>query len=212
MPRLCAWHHNGPEYPLFSSGTRGVLEARSQDGDQFEGEVSQLVVVQPHALQAIADSVANEIDAVSIEISVEITDESRDVGEEHLSVLIPRHVGKLVSIQGRRARLEYVGAFDGAPNSPLAQHAQHSGVDQSSDMAIEAAGWDVSEFVLKLGDRELAIPQECLENPQANGVQEQVSGRQRVLLSTALSIMITLSRMKIVTATMLDHDDSEAPT
>jgi hypothetical protein len=163
-------HYHGSEDPLFAAPIRGILKAGSENCDEFQCEFLQLPVIQPHTLQAITDSVAKQIDVASIEISVEITDESGDIGQEHLPVLIRGHVGKLVCAHRRRARVEYVGTFDCAPNSALAHDAQYTGVDESSDMAIEAARRDVRKFVLKLGGRELAIPEECLEYPQANGV------------------------------------------
>src|SRR6202035_1610284 len=106
----------------------------------------QLGVVEPHAGEAVADAVAQQIDVAPGEISVEIAEQRRDERHERLTMLVGAHPGELVEPDACGGMSQYIGALQRATHAALADRREHTSVDEARHMTVEARGGYVGEL------------------------------------------------------------------
>jgi hypothetical protein len=120
---------------LAAAGRRTLL--RSWGSFLASASVSHIPV------RAVADAVSDEIDVVSLEVTVELSEAGGDEGHEHLPVLVGRQAREVVRLDGRFRSPELVRALQRSAYPSLANDGEHSGVDELRDVPVEARRWYV---------------------------------------------------------------------
>jgi hypothetical protein len=57
----------------------------------------------------------------------------------------------------------------------LGDHGKDAGVDEAGDMPIQAGRRDVRQLCPKLGRRQRTVSEKRLDDPQTDGMQEEIS-------------------------------------
>jgi hypothetical protein len=153
----------------------GVGQAGLKDASQLVQHFAELVVVKPQSGQAIGDPVADEIDVATLEVAIEVGKQSRDERRERLTVVLGAHVRKLVQADGRGRRSQDVGAFDGGSDTALGHDREHPGVHESRHVAVERGRRDIGHLRSQFAGGQGPVAEERLDDPQADGVKEQIS-------------------------------------
>lgn len=90
-------------------------------------------------------------------------------------MLVWCHSRQLVGADARGRGPQDVGAFHGSPDSTFGDNGKDAGVDEAGDMPIQASGRNIGQLGPKLGRRQRTVSEERLDDPQADGMQEQIS-------------------------------------
>ena len=94
-------------------------------------------------------------------------------------MVVRRHRRHLVGLHLRGCRKEGVGALDGAADPAFGDDAEHTGVGEGGDVAVEASDGHVTELAGELRGGELAIAEERLDDAEADGMEEEVCAGHR---------------------------------
>src|SRR5262249_44119327 len=111
---------------------------------------------------------------------------------ERVPMLFPGHPLELVEVDGGGGQAQHVCALERAADTALADHSQDARVDEPGDVPVKTRRGHVRELDVQIGCGERAVAQEGLDDPQADGVQKQISGGH----APTLSLLVTLSSMR----------------
>ena len=172
---LARQQHASQDPPLAPRFGR-VRQPRLEHAGDVAEQVSELRVVEPHPGQVVADAVAQRIDVSPGQVTVEVAQQAGHERDERLPVVVDGHRLELAHADVRRREAKDVRALDRTAHAALGHHAEHAGVDQPSDVAIQACRRHVRELGAELGGRQRPVTEERLDDPQSDRVQKKVGG------------------------------------
>jgi len=161
-----------------TSGLGGwVGEARLDDGGEIPEELGELGITEPQRCHAVAGTVSGWVGFASRQVPVGFGEEAGDEGHEGVPMVVWGHGGYLVRAELGGCGAEDVGAFDGTSDTLLGDDVEDTGFGEQADVAVQAADGNVVELGGELAGGERAVPEERLDDAQADRVQEQVGAR-----------------------------------